>query len=354
MALSLREKSMPGDDKLLSHENEKLELDPRARFWGSSLTGLSESILAFPLDKYKNNRMANPVKASSQQAKILQALGIPKELGTFKSIALSYRGFVLYGGHKIINRGLKIGAQEPLMQKIIDAPLYEQGVTRRLGKEKSKIVAATGSGVFVGFLEVLANPVDKAKFISQSYNKSSLDAVKIVISEGLTKSYAGWKETAVRNGVGAGFLFLGKFWAYNCMGVTNHNNPTFLQSFSSSMIGAGLSISCSHLPDLAKTRAQNDDKTIGMIKRLKTIAQQEGPLALTEGYLAKLGSSGLKLTFVLTCGDMLMRRLNTYYKEEGMIAGSNYNPRFYAAPSNQSKPAKVDKEEALQAVRPGI
>lgn len=347
---------MPGDNEL-SHSKKKSGLDPRARIIGSSATGIIEALIAFPLDKYKNNRMLMPTQGSPKQ-KVFSALGIAEARG-FKAIRITYNGFFLYGSHKVVGRGLKIGCQGPLMDMIMNQKYYRLGVTSWLGKENSKVAAATISGIMLGGMEVAANWLDYAKILAQKKNISSGEAITMTINGGFVKAYTGWRETGLRNMLGSGSLFLGKFLTYNIIGVTNHQNPSVIESFSSSMIGAALSISLSHLADFAKNRAQDKGDKMGIIKRLRVITQQEGIGVLWEGFFPKLLSSGLKLTLVLTTGDMLMKALDEFFKKEKEItyySPRNYNPKMYALPRNQPSEnveeiKKVISEEAQITTR---
>lgn len=305
-----------------SADSEKTltQINPKARAIGSIFSGLLESMFASPWDKYKNNSMLNPeeLKGNNSKERMLKTLIGPnyRDMGLWQRVNYCYRGFTPYCLHKMINRGLKLGFQTPLMESLMRTQYYDS-LKRKIGKDNAKIAASTVSGIGVGLLEVVANPVDRAKLLCQRKNISIWSALSIMKEEGLAPQYKGWRPTAVRNASGSGALFFGRALGQQITGVVDHNNLTFLQSITSSMIGSAFSIVVSHVPDVIKVREQlQAGPRIPMRHTIFKMVQEEGVQSLCRGLVPKLISSGGKLTIVVSLCDMLVAAINQQFQSE--------------------------------------
>jgi hypothetical protein len=311
------------EQKIRDEKTLSVPLNPQARAIASTSIGLLEAFVGWPLDKLKNAQQAG------NKVTLRAAIVGPNYLSLtpYQSVGRCYEGFSAYGVHKVFNRGLKWGLQEPGMRTLMGTRPYH-ALEAKMGKDNAKPLAAAVSGGILGLLEVVGNPVDRMKILCQTNNIPMKLAFAQMRQEGLRAQYAGAKETALRNVPGSGSLFLGKYLAYWAMGVTDHNKVSVVQSMTSSMGGSILSIVVSHVPDVLKVRAQKDPSVqMGMSARFFSIVKKEGPGAITKGLLPKLGNSGVKLALSMFGFDMLAQMINPYF-DSLPVPQQNAAPKF--------------------------
>ncbi len=290
----------------------------KARALGALASGFFEAGIGYPFDVYKNKRMLNPERSSSLITRILQTtMGKGySSLTPYQAIRCCYRGFPPFAIHKTAVGGMNYGLQKPLMEWMMQTGLYG-GLASGMGKEHAKLVASLLSGGCMGLLGVSLNPIDRMKLLCQAQGMTLGDAAKQMWNEGLRKQYSGWKETGYRNFLGAGTLFLTKYWTYHMLGVTDHNKPTFCQSLFSSSISAFTMVTASHLPDFAKVRAQMEPTVkMPMISRLFKIAKTEGPRAFLAGIAPKLLGTGLRTVLAMTLSEWLVQEIDRRLKPD--------------------------------------
>lgn len=316
---------MPDDKKIGKDSQSHSYVSPKARAAGALITGAFESVILWPFDKYKNVRMAALDTSGTTIEQLLRATIGPDYhiVGPVQALRQSYRGLPAHGVHKVINRGLKLGCQPHVMEAMMQMDGWRV-VNDLIGKDNAKLAASAISGGLLGFTEVVINPVDRMKILCQKNTMTIQTALSQMRREGMGAQYAGWKETACRNVAGSSTLFFGKFLTYRVLGLKDHNNPTFLQSFSSSMVGASMMLTVSQVPDVLKVRAQIDlANPMSMRSRFFQIVKTEGPSAFFQGFLSKLIGAGLKFGVVMTACDLMVREINNHYAEQKQLQTSN-------------------------------
>jgi hypothetical protein len=307
---------------------------PMARVLGIFATSAVEAYGTYPLDVLKNREMmgkkAGHVFASRTDYIRHHIIGpdhadlnFNKRHDIKTACKLTYRGVPWYLGYKLVNRGLKYGAQPLFMEAMMGTSIFASFV-REVGFDHAKIVTSTIAGMLTGVIEVVINPVDRIKLLCQkNYESISFNkAIQLAKEEGWRVQYSAAGETAIRNAIGTGTLFFGKFTMYAMMNVQDHNKPTWTQSLISSMIGNGTMIVASHPFDLLKVRKQMAAKVAiaepilqrGMMNTLFYIGKTEGLSALMVGLPAKLIGSGLKGTLIMSACEMLIKAINTYFE----------------------------------------
>lgn len=346
---------MEGRKELSSQDGEakqtkkgESDVDPVARMVGLVVAGSIEAGSMYVFDKFKNRRQmgAMPIKPTSYADGVLQTVIAPhyKSLTHTQKLRSTFKGVTPYLLHKILARYGVLGIVQPqLMDGIRGLGFYAQ-FAEKVGNENAKVAAAAVAGGAGGITEVFFNPIDRAKVLCQKKNITAFQAAQQMAKEGLRPQYAGSKETMIRNFPGTAALFFGKFATYKVMKVVDHNNPTLVESLTSSLIGAWMRVFISHLPDVAKVRAQEDPSVkMGMMKRLSTIAKKEGPGALRAGLVSKMLGTGIKLALAVTIADMFVRELNRYAKQKESLQNSS---TLFAVKSKKGSVAKVPEQVA--------
>jgi hypothetical protein len=335
---------------------EYSHIHPFARVWGVVLSATIEAFATYPLDVLKNREMlSSKIKRLAQVAEttfenqqqqtraralrhhLLQHIVGPEHVSLNfrnsadiqKALKLSYRGSSAYWAYKVVNRGFKFGLQQPLMESMMDTPLFAQ-FANFAGYDFAKVLIATLAGSATGIAEVVINPIDRWKLLCQKHHISLGVAFQIMRKEGIPAQYAAWSETMARNAIGTGTLCFGKYATYYAMGVSDHNKPTWKQSLISSFVGNGAMIVASHPFDLLKVRKQLAEKPAettevthpsqhnlslkrGMVGTLFHIGKTEGMYALLAGLPAKLVGSGLKGTLIMMACEMLVKEINSHF-----------------------------------------
>jgi hypothetical protein len=317
------------------------EVNPWARISGVALSAIVEAYATYPLDALKNREMMQPRDASQPAlpglSKIQKfrthllknivgpesaALNFQSSAGIKKALQLSYRGSSGYLVYKGVNRFLKFGAQPPLMEAMMNTSQFGF-FANVLGFDGAKVMTATLTGSATGIVEVVINPFDRWKLLCQKNNITMGAAFRIMKQEGVAVQYSGWLETMMRNAIGTGTLCFGKFGTYYVLGVVDHNQPTWEQSFISSGVGTVAMLCASHPYDLLKVRKQMDDRQTpapslkkGMINTLFHISKTEGAYALIAGLPTKMVGSGLKGTLIMTGCEMLVKMINSHFRVE--------------------------------------
>jgi hypothetical protein len=343
------------------------QVNPWARAFGVGFSAIFEAYATYPMDKLKNMEMmqrrhssqsasppSGPSVASTAepgQSKVQKfrthllknivgpdyaTLNFKSSAGIKKALQLSYRGSSGYLVYKGVNRGLKFGAQPPLMEAMLNTSQFGF-FANVLGFDFAKVMAATLAGSTTGIVEVVINPFDRWKLLCQKNNITMGAAFQIMRKEGVAVQYSGWLETMMRNAFGTGTLCFGKFGTYYALGVNDHNRPNWGQSLVSSGVGTVTMLCVSHPFDLLKVRKQMADKQVlsaesgslkkGMMNTLFHIGKTEGAYALIAGLPTKMVGSGLKGTLIMTGCEMLVKMINSYFTVEADRLEKSNAPR---------------------------